>query len=59
MQGHAINLGCYAVALVAGTALWYSYKRDNEARDRAAARAVKRTRPLDLVGEDLGDLGDR
>ncbi len=62
VQGHAINLGCYAIALVSGTALWWSYKVDNEKRDRAAA--VNDTEGLDnkhhdLLGEDLGDLGDR
>ncbi|KAI0331588.1 MFS general substrate transporter [Cubamyces sp. BRFM 1775] len=59
VQGHAINLGCYALALIAGTVLWWSYKTDNAARDRAAKETVKRTKPLDLIGEDLGDLGDR
>ena len=59
VQGHAINLGCYALALIAGTVLWWSYKTDNAARDRVAKETVKRTKPLDLIGEDLGDLGDR
>ncbi|KAI0631720.1 MFS general substrate transporter [Trametes polyzona] len=59
VQGHAINLGCYVIALVAGTALYWSYKRDNEHRDRAARETVRREKPLDLLGEDLGDLGDR
>ncbi|OCH91971.1 MFS general substrate transporter [Obba rivulosa] len=55
VQGHAINLGCYVLALVAGSALWYSYKRDNAQRDRE--HGVKKH--ADLIGEDLGDLGDR
>nr|VWO94072.1 Uncharacterized protein [Ganoderma boninense] len=59
VQGHAINVACYAIALVAGAALWWSYKTDNERRDRAAHETVKRTREHDLLGEDLGDLGDR
>ncbi|KAL7278036.1 LOW QUALITY PROTEIN: hypothetical protein ACG7TL_007998 [Trametes sanguinea] len=59
VQGHAINIGCYIIALVAGAALWWSYKTDNERRDRAANQVVKRTGVHDLVGEDLGDLGDR
>ncbi len=59
VQGHAINLACYVIAIVAGTTLWWSYKADNLRRDRAANQTVKRTNPLDLSGEDLGDLGDR
>ncbi|KAI9059481.1 MFS general substrate transporter [Trametes sanguinea] len=59
VQGHAINIGCYIIALVAGGVLWWSYKTDNERRDRAANQVVKRTGVHDLVGEDLGDLGDR
>ncbi|KAI1786113.1 MFS general substrate transporter [Ganoderma leucocontextum] len=59
VQGHAINVGCYAIALVAGAALWWSYKTDNESRDRLANETVKRTMRHDLLGEDLGDLGDR
>ena len=59
VQGHAINIGCYAIALVAGAALWWSYKTDNERRDRAANETVKRSKQHDLLGEDLGDLGDR
>ncbi|KAI0740104.1 MFS general substrate transporter [Earliella scabrosa] len=59
VQGHAINLGCYVVALFAGTALWWSYKIDNAKRDRAANETVKRNKHDDLLGEDLGDLGDR
>ncbi|PIL32516.1 MFS general substrate transporter [Ganoderma sinense ZZ0214-1] len=59
VQGHAINIGCYAIALVAGGALWWSYKTDNERRDGAANETVKKTKQHDLLGEDLGDLGDR
>nr|VWO95720.1 Adhesion protein [Ganoderma boninense] len=59
VQGHAINVACYAIALVGGGALWWSYKTDNERRDRAARETVKRTKQHDLLGEDLGDLGDR
>ncbi|KAI0641721.1 MFS general substrate transporter [Trametes meyenii] len=59
VQGHAINIGCYVVALVAGTALWWSYRRDNAVRDRAANTTIKRANAQDLLGEDLGDLGDR
>lgn len=59
VQGHAINIGCYAIALVAGAGLWWSYKTDNEQRDRAVNETVKRTKQHDLLGEDLGDLGDR
>ncbi|OBZ73036.1 putative transporter C11D3.18C, partial [Grifola frondosa] len=56
VQGHAINIACYAVALVSGFALWYSYRRDNERRDREANEKVAAGT---LVGADLGDLGDR
>nr|ANC28060.1 major facilitator superfamily [Polyporus umbellatus] len=59
VQGHAINIGCYAIALIAGAALWWSYKRDNELRDRSTSKTVKQTKQHDLLGEDLGDLGDR
>ena len=59
VQGHAINLGCYALALISGTALWWSYKTDNEKRDREAHEKIKRNKQDDLLGEDLGDLGDR
>ena len=59
MRGHEVNLGCYVVALFAGTALWWSYKIDNAKRDRAANETVKRNKHDDLLGEDLGDLGDR
>ncbi|KAI0357153.1 MFS general substrate transporter [Trametes cingulata] len=59
VQGHAINLGCYVIAIIAGTALWLSYKSDNRKRDLATNEKVTRTKPLDLIGEDLGDLGDR
>ena len=35
------------------------YKIENESRDRAAEGRVERTKEHDLLGEDLGDLGDR
>ncbi|EMD35995.1 hypothetical protein CERSUDRAFT_115933 [Gelatoporia subvermispora B] len=55
VQGHAINLGCYVLALLSGAALWYSYKYDNAQRDREHGAK----KHADLIGEDLGDLGDR
>lgn len=57
VQGHAINLGCYVLALVAGFVVWWSYRADNNARDQAAGRKVARTD--NMLGDDLGDLGDR
>ncbi|EKM51389.1 uncharacterized protein PHACADRAFT_102903, partial [Phanerochaete carnosa HHB-10118-sp] len=62
VPGHAINLACYAVALVAGACLWWSYRRDNRLRDRAEGieRGVSvYQRRKGLLGEDLGDLGDK
>ena len=62
VQGHAINLACYAVALVAGTPIWWSYRPDNLARDRAEgpeAGVSTQERREGMLGEDLGDLGDR
>ncbi|KAA1475426.1 MFS general substrate transporter [Dentipellis sp. KUC8613] len=62
VQGHAINLACYVIALVAGTALWWSYKRDNALRDAKAAAEVGAEggpKEANMLGEDLGDLGDR
>ena len=56
VQGHAINLGCYVLAFIAGTAMWWSYRRDNQLRDEAAGRTVEKS---DMLGEDLGELGDR
>ena len=56
IQGHAINIGCYVVALTAGTILWWSYRTDNARRDAAAGRRVERA---DMLGDDLGELGDR
>lgn len=56
IQGHAINVACYAVALVAGAIVWYSYKRDNEQRNAAGESGDERP---DMLGENLGDLGDR
>jgi hypothetical protein len=63
VRGHAINLGCYVVALVAGTVLYLSYKRDNARRDAARLRDAggEKGEPHDanLLGQRLGDLGDR
>ncbi|KAJ3491628.1 hypothetical protein NLI96_g573 [Meripilus lineatus] len=56
VQGHAVNLGCYVLALTAGTILWWSYRRDNALRDKAAGHKVDRE---DMLGDDLGELGDR
>lgn len=56
VQGHAINLGCYVLALIAGTALWWSYKTDNESRDAAVGRKVQQE---DMLADELGELGDR
>lgn len=55
VPGHAINLGLYGISLVAGALLWASYRADNARRDREEGVARRRG----LVGEDLGDLGDR
>jgi hypothetical protein len=57
VQAHAINLGCYILALGAGTVLWYSYKCDNMRRD--ALEEEQRERGGNMLGERLGDLGDR
>ncbi|GJE95210.1 MFS general substrate transporter [Phanerochaete sordida] len=62
VQGHAINLACYAVALITGAVMWASYRADNAARDRAEgleAGAGAHERRKGLLGEDLGNLGDR
>ncbi|KAI0317176.1 MFS general substrate transporter [Amylostereum chailletii] len=60
VQGHAINVGAYALALIAGTALWWSYRRDNAKRDREAVDQEKaRIGKGDMLGEELGELGDR
>lgn len=56
VNGHAINLGCYGIAFVAGIALWWSYRQDNIKRDRALDGDVRRS---DMLGDDLGELGDR
>jgi MFS family permease len=56
VNGHAINLGCYVIAFVSGLVLWWSYRRDNMLRDKAAGKNIQRS---DMLGEDLGDLGDR
>lgn len=57
IQGHAINIGCYVLALTAGFIVWWSYRSDNIARDKAAGRKVGRAE--NMLGDDLGDLGDR
>ncbi|KAJ3522762.1 hypothetical protein NM688_g8828 [Phlebia brevispora] len=57
VQGHAINIGCYALALAAGFVIWWSYRTDNIARDKEAGRQVERGE--NMLGDDLGDLGDR
>ena len=60
VQGHAVNLGCYVLALAAGAALWWSYRRDNALRDRLASDDEKGVAGNgNLLGERLGDLGDR
>ncbi|KAI0039502.1 MFS general substrate transporter [Auriscalpium vulgare] len=60
VQGHGINLACYSIALVAGYTLWRSYRNDNLSRDAVAA-ADEKAHILrgDMLGEDLGELGDR
>lgn len=57
IQGHAINLACYVLALAAGVVIWWSYRRDNILRDKAAGSIVDRNE--NMLGDDLGDLGDR
>lgn len=61
VRGHAVNLGCYVLALLAGTALWASYRLDNRLRDEQAAGDSEKAglHQRDLLGTDLGDLGDR
>ncbi|KAL6301887.1 MFS general substrate transporter [Sparassis latifolia] len=74
VQGHAINLACYAIAFVAGTGLWWTYRTDNARRDKAEEVNAENSekgqvhaqvyehghgQQHDLIGEDLGDLGDR
>ncbi|KAH9946732.1 MFS general substrate transporter [Amylocystis lapponica] len=61
VQGHAINIACYAVALVSGAALWWSYRSDNLRRDARAAESEggEKEARTGLLGQDLGDLGDR
>lgn len=34
VQGHAVNVGYYVLALLSGGVLWWSYRRDNLRRDR-------------------------
>jgi hypothetical protein len=57
VKGHAVNLGCYVLALVACSILRWTYIRDNRLRDEAAV--AREARKGDMLGEDLGDLGDR
>ncbi|KZV66442.1 MFS general substrate transporter [Peniophora sp. CONT] len=62
VQGHGINFACYVVALSAGTALWASYRRDNALRTKAQGAANLEDGAQQhkvMLGEDLGDLGDR
>ncbi|KAA1477432.1 MFS general substrate transporter [Dentipellis sp. KUC8613] len=61
VQGHGVNLACYVIALVSGTALWWSYKRDNALRDARAAEVGDEAgaKEGNMLGEELGDLGDR
>lgn len=58
VQGHAVNVGCYVLALAAGAVLWWSYRRDNRTRD-AAARDGENAPEKNMLGEKLGNLGDR
>lgn len=57
VQGHAINFGCYVFALLAGTTLYMTYRRDNAARNRAAVESG--TGRINMLEVELGDLGDR
>jgi len=57
VQGHAVNLGCYVLALFACTLLRWTYIRDNRLRDEAAA--ARHERKEDILDDELGDLGDR
>jgi len=52
-----VNLGCYVLALFACTLLRWTYIRDNRLRDEAAA--ARHERKEDMLGDELGDLGDR
>ncbi|KAI0086837.1 MFS general substrate transporter [Irpex rosettiformis] len=56
VESHAINFGCYVLAFISGVIMWWSYRRDNQLRDKAAGRIVEKG---DMLGEDLGELGDR
>ncbi|KII90140.1 hypothetical protein PLICRDRAFT_53249 [Plicaturopsis crispa FD-325 SS-3] len=58
VQGHAINLACYVVALVFGTLLCWGYKRDNALRDKMAEERDLKGGGT-MLGDELGDLGDR
>ncbi|KAA1476295.1 hypothetical protein DENSPDRAFT_913604 [Dentipellis sp. KUC8613] len=46
VQGHAINLACYVIALLTRTAPWWSYKRDNALRDLKAAAGGDKAGPV-------------
>ncbi|KAH8105328.1 MFS general substrate transporter [Cristinia sonorae] len=59
VQGHGINIALYALALASGTIVWWSYKRDNALRNAAASEQDQGLERPDMLGEDLGDLGDR
>jgi nitrate/nitrite transporter NarK len=56
VKGHAVNLACYVVALIAATVLWWSYKTDNERRER---ERTNRADENGMLGQTLGELGDR
>ena len=60
INGHAINLAFYGVALISGAVVWWSYRSDNRARDRAEGGGVNvAERRKGMLGAELGDLGDR
>lgn len=59
VQGHAINFALYGLALISGGIVWWSYRKDNAERAAAASAADKGAERPDMLGEDLGDLGDR
>ncbi|KAK7056734.1 hypothetical protein VNI00_002451 [Paramarasmius palmivorus] len=57
VNGHAVNVGCYAIALISVTVLWWSFKRDNRLREDATGKEGNLEKGM--LGERLGDLGDR
>ncbi|EJD40791.1 MFS general substrate transporter [Auricularia subglabra TFB-10046 SS5] len=72
VRGHAVNVGFYTLALLAGGVLWWSYRRDNMRRDKlelgdGGAVSDKDEGVVEMregvggtmLGERLGDLGDR